>query len=192
MEIYSSWLCRKWPRQQDLDWKIAVSSFSSGRWGCPRELQVSGPEVCGASLKPQCYPPRGRVTAQSRTGGSNRSICYCLSETCPTKCLVSRLNAPGASRASTPTPLPVPDTLLLGEGYDDTLNMQEGMRGNTATGQIIWRRNLFPGRLPTAGFLALACCHANETKINIPRSAKPCVNNHTANNLNKIPCPVPK
>lgn len=37
--------------------------------------------------------------------------------------------------------------------------------------------------------LALACCHANETKINIPWSAKPCVNNHTANNLNTIPSP---
>ena len=28
--------------------------------GLPRELQVSGPEVCGASLKRQCYLPRGQ------------------------------------------------------------------------------------------------------------------------------------
>lgn len=86
-------------------------------------------------------------------------------------------------------PTPVTDTLFSGEGYDDTLNVREGMRGTTATGHIIWQRNFFAGRLPTADFLALACCHANETKINIPRSAKPCVNNCSPNNLNKAPHP---
>lgn len=192
MEIYSSWLCRKWPRRQDLDWKIAVSSFSSGRWGGPRELQVSGPEVCGASLKPQCYPPRGQSDRPEQDWRLQQIHLLLPLGNLPHKMSSIQAQFPGASRASTPTPLPVPDTRLWGEGYDGTLNMQEGMRGNTATGQIIWRRNLFPGRLPTAGFLALACCHANETKINIPRSAKPCVNNHPPNNLNKIPCPVPK
>ena len=197
---------RRWPEWRFIQAGCATNDQGSRIWiersqspvsaqgggAAPVSFRFPDPRSAVCPWNLSVILPGGRVTAQSRTGGSNRSICYCLSETCPTKCLVSRLNAPGASRASTPTPLPVPDTLLLGEGYDDTLNMQEGMRGNTAMGQIIWRRNLFPGRLSTAGFLALACCHANETKINIPRSAKPCVNNHTANNLNKIPCPVPK
>lgn len=39
--------------------------------------------------------------------------------------------------------------------------------------------------------LALACCHANETKINILWSAKQCVNNHTPNNLNISLTPHP-
>lgn len=39
--------------------------------------------------------------------------------------------------------------------------------------------------------LALACCHASETKINILWSAKQCVNNHTPNNLNISLTPHP-
>ena len=121
--------------------------------------------------------PGGRVTARSRSVGSNRSQSAIAFRNPASQ----NVSYPGSTLPGQAEHLPPPHSLLLGEGYDDTLNIQEGMRGNTATGQIIWQRDLFAGRLPTAGFLALACCHANETKINIPRSAEPCVNNHTPN-----------
>lgn len=127
----------------------------------------------------------GGRAAGSSTIGSNRSKAGCrFYEACHPKCHFCRLRAPTPGSPTRRFQGRVIKTHCM---YEKGRGGRRLLRARSSDREIY----LLADFLLQAS-LALAHCHANETKINILWSAKQCVNNQTPNNLNNIPYPGPK